>query len=151
MAMIESDIIIARPPTEVFSYVTDPSQFGEWQSDVVSGHLEGDQPARVGSRCTMTRRIRGSERTFTFEITKLDPPVTWAIHGIDGPVRTDVTVTIEPVNDGQDSHVTIKVDYHGHGIGKMLLPGVVRKAREEAPQNCENLKRQLESNPGTTG
>jgi uncharacterized protein YndB with AHSA1/START domain len=151
MTVIESDVTIARPPAEVFAYITDPSRFGEWQSGVIHGHLEGDQPAHVGSRCTTTRSIRGSERAFTSEITKLDPPTTWAIHGIDGPVRADVTITVEPVNDGRDSHVTIQVDFHSHGIGKMLLPGVVREAHQEAPRNCENLKRQLESNPGTTG
>lgn len=149
--MIESDVIIARPSAEVFAYITDPSRFGEWQSDVVRGRIEGDQPAHVGSRCTMTRRIRGSERTYTYVITNLNPPRTWAIHGIDGPIRTDVTVTVEPVNDGRDSRVTIQSDYHGHGLGKMLLPGVVRTARQEAPGNSENLKRRLESSPGTTG
>jgi uncharacterized protein YndB with AHSA1/START domain len=148
--VIESDVTIARPPAEVFSYVTDPSRFGDWQSGVVSAHLEGDEPAHVGSRCTMTRRVRGSERSFTSEITKLDPPATWAMHGIDGPVRADVTVTVEPVSEGRESHVTIQVDFHGHGIGKVLLPGVVREARQEGPQNCQNLKRQLEGSQGTT-
>ena len=40
MTLIVSDVDIARPPDEVFSYVTDPSRFGEWQADVVSGHIE---------------------------------------------------------------------------------------------------------------
>jgi len=28
-------IEIARPPAEVFAYVTDPSRFPEWQRDIV--------------------------------------------------------------------------------------------------------------------
>ncbi len=35
MPPIVSHIEIARPPDEVFSYVTDPSRFTEWQADVV--------------------------------------------------------------------------------------------------------------------
>lgn len=34
-------IEIARPPEEIFSYVTDPSRFSEWQKGVVGGHMEG--------------------------------------------------------------------------------------------------------------
>jgi uncharacterized protein YndB with AHSA1/START domain len=41
-----SEVDVARPPGEVFSYVTDPARFGEWQSGVVSAHLEG--PPAVG-------------------------------------------------------------------------------------------------------
>lgn len=81
MASIVTDIDIARPADEVFSYVTDPSRFAEWQAGVVSGHTAGDGPPAVGTRCTMTRRIGGSERTTTSEITQIDPPRTWAIRG----------------------------------------------------------------------
>lgn len=144
MAPIVSAVDIDRPPDEVFSYVTDPSRFGEWQSGVISGHIEGDGPPGVGSKCTMTRRIGGSERTSTSEITEIAPPRTWTIHGIDGPIRADVNVTVEPRQDGGQSHVTIQLDFQGYGIGKIIMPMVVRQARKEAPQSCQNLKNRLE-------
>lgn len=145
MTLVVSDVVIARPPAEVFPYVTDPSRFGEWQSGVVAGHVEGDGPPGVGSRCVTTRRIGGANRTTTAEITQLSPPRAWAVHGIDGPIRADVNVTVDPVSGGAASHVTIKVDFHGHGIGKMLVPMVVRQARAENPRSCQNLKTRLES------
>lgn len=144
MALIVSDVEIARPPEEVFRYVTDPARFGEWQSGVVSGHIEGDGQPRVGSRCVMIRRIGGAERTSVSEITQIAPPGAWAIRGIDGPIRADVSVAVEPVSNGQGSHVTIRLDFHGHGIGKLLLPMVARQARKEVPQSCQNLKKLLE-------
>jgi uncharacterized protein YndB with AHSA1/START domain len=145
VALIVSETDIARPPGEVFSYVTDPARFGEWQSAVVSGHIEGDGPPGVGSKCTMTRLIGGSERTMTSEITEISPPRTWAIRGIDGPVRANVKVTVEPRQGGEQSHVTIQLDFQGHGMGKMLLPMVVRQASKEAAQSCQDLKTRLES------
>lgn len=147
MASIVTDIDIARPPDEVFSYVTDPSRFGEWQAGVVSGHGEGDGPPAVGTRCTTTRRIGGSDRTTTSEITEIDPPRTWVIRGIDGPIRARVSVAVEPREHDEQghSHVTISLDFSGHGIGKMLLPMVVRQARKETPQSCQKLKQRLES------
>ena len=128
----------------MFSYATDPSRFGEWQAGVVSGHIESDGHPGVGSTCIMTRRIGGSERTSTSEITQIDPPRTWAVRGIDGPVRADVTVTVTPLGDGGQSHVTIQLGFRGHGIGKVLVPVVVRQASKEVPQSCQNLKQRLE-------
>src|SRR5215469_6728372 len=95
VAPIVSEVDIVRPPGEVFLYVTDPSRFGEWQSGVVSAHIEGDGQA-VGSRCVMTRRIGGKDRTSTSEITELSPPRRWVLRGIDGPIRANVAVTVEP-------------------------------------------------------
>ena len=144
MAAIVSGIDIARPPGEVFSYVIDPARFDEWQAGVVSGHTEGDGAPAPGTRSVVTRHVGGSDRAFTSEITEIDPPRLWAIHGLDGPVRAAVRVTVEPRQDGQQSHVAISLEFSGHGLGKVLLPGVIRQARKEAPQNCQKLKERRE-------
>lgn len=52
MAPLVSSIDIARPPEQVFAYVTDPIRFPEWQYDVVSVRMEDDAPAGAGSRFT---------------------------------------------------------------------------------------------------
>ena len=148
MASIVSSIEIARPQEEVFSYVTDPSRFAEWQAGVVGGSMEGGKSPSVGSKCTTTRRIGGTEREVTSEITKIDPPTSWAVHGIDGPIRAIVNVTVEPLNGSAQSRVTIELAFEGHGIGKLLVPLVIRRqARNEMPENCRRLKRRLETMP----
>jgi uncharacterized protein YndB with AHSA1/START domain len=145
MAPLVSNIEIARPQDEVFAYVTDPSTFSEWQAGVVGGSMEGGKSPGVGSKCTTTRRIGGAERAVTSEITKIDPPASWVVHGIDGPIRAIVGVTIEPLNGNTQSRVTIAVDFEGHGIGTLLVPLVVRRqARNEMPTNVQRLKEQLE-------
>jgi uncharacterized protein YndB with AHSA1/START domain len=123
MAAISGDIGIAHPPGEVFSYITDPSRFAEWQAGVVSGHNEGDGAPAAGTRSVVTRHVGGSDRAFTSEITEIDPQRSWAIRGIDGPVRAAVKVTVEPRQDGRAPHVAISPDFTGHGLGKVLLPG----------------------------
>lgn len=144
MQPIVSTIEIARPPEDVFSYVTDPSRFAEWQKGVIRGGSEGGPPA-VGTRCTTTRAIGGSERTATQEITEITPPKSWSVRGIDGPVRADVDVNVEPLDGGARSRVTITLDFHGHGIGKLLVPLFVhRDATKEVPKSCVKLKELLE-------
>ena len=74
MAPLVSTIDVARPQDEVFSYVTDPARFAEWQENIVSGHIEGDRPPAVGSKCMTTRRIGLAKRPVTSEITAISPP-----------------------------------------------------------------------------
>jgi uncharacterized protein YndB with AHSA1/START domain len=145
MAPIIAAVDVDRSAAEVFAYATDPTRFSEWQSGVVEGHLEQDGPPRVGSRCVTTRRIGGAERPATAELTHLDPPRTWGVRGIDGPIRATVEVTVAPLAEAR-SRLTIAVDFEGHGIGTVLVPLLVRRqARTEMPTNVANLKRHLES------
>src|ERR1700733_5470109 len=141
MAPIVNSIEIARPAEEVFAYATDPSTFPEWQRGVVNGHL--DTPTtRVGSQCTTVRKIGGREREVNTQITEYDPPRRWADRGIDGPIRAIVVVTGAPVADRAGSRLTIELDFTGHGIGKLLVPLIVRRqAASEMPENMRRLKR----------
>jgi uncharacterized protein YndB with AHSA1/START domain len=146
MAPIVSSIEIARPPEEVFAYVTDPSRLAEWQESVVSARAQGGDSPAVGSRAVTTRKIGRLERTMTMEMTNISPPRDWAVRGIDGPVRGVVNGTVEPLDDGARSRVTIELDFEGHGLGKLLVPLVVRRqAQKEMPRNLQNLRERLES------
>jgi uncharacterized protein YndB with AHSA1/START domain len=138
---------IDRPAAQVYAAATDPSLFPQWQKGVEGGHL--DAPADgtlppVGTRCVTTRRIGGSSREVTSELSHIDPPRTWGVRGTDGPIRATVDVTVVPVTDAR-SKLTISVDFTGHGIGKVLVPLIVRReARKEMPENMAALKRLIE-------
>jgi len=144
MTPIVSTIEVARPPEEVFSYVTDPTRFAEWQRDVVSVHADSRGTPAVGSRFRTTRRIGGVERTTTQQVTELDAPRRWAARGVDGPIRPSATVTVEPIETGFRSRVTFTLDFEGHGVGVPLAPLVRRQAEKGAPVSYRNLKALLE-------
>jgi uncharacterized protein YndB with AHSA1/START domain len=147
MAPITTSAEIARPAEEVFAYVTDPSTMHEWQQGCISGRLDTPTTS-VGSHCTTMRKIGGREREVTTEITEYDPPRRWADRGIDGPIRAIVGVTVEPLADGARSQLTIDLDFAGYGIGKVLVPLVVRRqAASEMPANMRRLKERLETGP----
>jgi Polyketide cyclase / dehydrase and lipid transport len=149
MPPIVTSAEIGRPAAEVFAYATDPTRFSEWQQGVVDGHMDGPasgslSPA-VGAKCVTTRRIGGANRPSTSELAHIDPPRTWGVRGIDGPVRAAVEVLVEPVTDSR-SRLTISVDFTGHGIGKILVPLIVRReARKEMPDNMAALKQRMEA------
>jgi uncharacterized protein YndB with AHSA1/START domain len=146
MAPIVSSIEIARPPEEVFAYVTDPSRLAEWQESLVSSRPESGGPPAVGMRAVMVRRVGRRERTMTMELTDFSAPRSWAARGIDGPIRAIVNGSVEPLDDGARSRATIELDFEGHGIGKLLVPLVVRRqAQQELPRNMRSLKEHLET------
>jgi hypothetical protein len=150
MAPIVTSADIGRPAAEVFAYATDPARFSEWQQGVVDGHMErpanGAQALAVGAKCVTTRRIGGANRPSTAELVQIDPPKAWAVRGTDGPIRATVNVLVEPLGDAR-SRLTISVDFTGHGIGKILVPLMVRReARKEMPENMAALKRRMEHN-----
>jgi uncharacterized protein YndB with AHSA1/START domain len=145
MPPIVSNTDIARPPDEVFAYVTDPSRFHEWQHDVVRVDIQGDGLPGVGSRFITTRRLGGAERAMTQEITELNPPRRWVVRGVDGPLRPSADVTVEPLAGGTRSRVTIALDFEGHGFGKLLPLDVIRRmAVKGGAKSYQNLKERLE-------
>jgi carbon monoxide dehydrogenase subunit G len=141
---LTTSIEVSRPPNEVFAFVTDPSRFGEWQDGVIEGATT-DAAAHVGTRCVTTRKIGFMRRAATSEITHIDPPRTWGVRGVDGPIRATVDVTVDPAADGA-SRVTIDVEFQGRGIGKVLVPLAVRRqASKEMLSNMRRLKQRLET------
>jgi hypothetical protein len=146
MPPIVTSAEIGRPAAEVFAYATDPSRFSEWQKGVVDGHMDG--PANgtlaVGAKCVTMRHIGGANRPSTSELVQIDPPKTWGVRGTDGPIRAAVDVLVEPLTESR-SRLTISIDFTGHGIGKILVPLMVRReARKEMPENMAALKHRME-------
>ena len=145
MAPVMASTVVDRPAAEVFAYATDPARFREWQQGLIDGHLDPPGPARVGAKCLTTRRIGGASRTVTAELTHIDAPRTWGVRGVDGPIRATVDVTVEPLSENS-SRLTIAVGFAGHGIGKLLVPLIVRRqAQKEMPANVAALKRRVEA------
>jgi hypothetical protein len=52
----------------------------------------------------------------------------------------------KPLGEGDRSRVSIALEFEAHGIGKLLVPLVVRRqAQAEMPRNLRKLKERLES------
>jgi uncharacterized protein YndB with AHSA1/START domain len=146
MAPIISIAEVARPAEEAFAYVIDPGTMPEWQQGVERGDLD-THTTTVGSHCTTVRKIGGREREVVTEITEYEPPRRWADRGIEGPIRANVSVAVEPLSNNSRSRITIELDFTGHGIGKLLVPLFVRRqAAKEMPGNMKRLKERLEAN-----
>lgn len=145
MTPITGSIEIARPPQEVFDYVTDLARQGEWQAAIVSVEVETEGPTRVGTRAVVTRHVPGGTRAFPFEVTEHDPPQRSSFQVTDGPVRPHGTVTFTALDSGTRTKVDFEMEFAGHGLGVLILPLAQRDARSQVPKDLGALKQRLES------
>jgi uncharacterized protein YndB with AHSA1/START domain len=148
MPAIVSQIEIARPPGVVFAFVTDPTRFPQWQHDVVAVRVEGPGVVDVGGRFTTVRQIGRVERDMTQQVTVRQEGRAWSVRGVDGPVRPNVDVTVQPLDDGERCLVTFVFDFDGHAMGRALLPLVRRMTARQAPLSVRRLKDLLEAPTG---
>jgi uncharacterized membrane protein len=146
VAPIVETVEIAKSPPEVFAYLDDLGRHGEWQTQIESVELLTEGRTRVGTRAVDTRRVPGGRRKITYEITEHDPPRRAAFRGLDGPIRPVGLVTVEPLDEGRRSRVTLELDLVGHGLlGKLFAPIARRDARKRVPEDQARLKERLES------
>jgi hypothetical protein len=144
MAGVTATTEIDRCAEDVFAYATDPTRFHEWQAGVVEGHLDHPDAPQVGTLCHTTRRIGFADRSSTSALTHIDPPRTWGVRGLDGPIRAIVDLAVTALGPTR-ARLSITVDFEGHGIGKLLVPMAVRPAaRKEMPANLAALKQRIE-------
>jgi uncharacterized membrane protein len=144
MAPIVDSIEINRTPEDVFAYFEDLAKHGEWQQQIVSVHLDTDGPTRVGSRATDKRRLPGGTRDVSYEITEHDAPHKSSFRGVNGPIRPRGTVTVEPLDGGTRSKLTLDFELEGKGVGVLLAPLARANARKEIPKSHRRLKELLE-------
>jgi len=112
---------------------------------VVRASRIDDVPMKTGSTVSLTRRMGKREQTMTSELTEYSPPRSYAFRVVDGPVRARGKGTFEPLPNGERTRFTFELDFDGHGIGKILVPLVVRRqAAKELPESHESSKKQLE-------
>ena len=145
MGAVRESIEINRRPEEVFAYLDEVERHGEWQEDVVGVERQTEGPTRLGTRVRETRKVPGGDRSMTYEVTEYEPPRRSSFRVLDGPIRAVGTISVEPLDNGSRSRVTIDMDFEGRGIsGKLLLPVARGQARKQVPKSQQKMKEILE-------
>jgi len=146
MAPIVRSIEIDRSPEDVFAYLDDLSRHGEWDDMILETRVETEGPTRVGTRATDKRQLPLGKQDVPYEITEHDPPRRSAFRGTEGPVRPVGSVTIEPLDEGSRSRVTLEFALEATNLlGKLLAPLANREARKHVPKQQARIKERLES------
>ena len=154
MAHIARAIEIARPPEEIFDYITDLDRLTEWATMVKETRDLGDRPIKQGTTFSQTIKAAGSvDIDCDWHVKQLQRPrhVHYEATAPDGG-QMQMSQTIMPL-DGGRSKVEIDLDYEvpggvlGQIADKLVFEGQNEK---EADTSLENLKRILEDGVSDT-
>jgi uncharacterized protein YndB with AHSA1/START domain len=77
-------IHIARPPEDVFAYMTDPSNLDTWQ-DVEEATQLTRGPVGPGTRFREVHKVLGRRRTELTEVVAFEPGRRFDIRVVEGP------------------------------------------------------------------
>jgi carbon monoxide dehydrogenase subunit G len=128
----ELTIEIARPPEEVFAYLTDPANLPVWQSGVRSATLRD-------GKIEESRTLLGRELQTTLEIVEQEEPRLFTLRAVDGPVRFSVRHELEP--SGGDTLLTVTAE---SGVPSFAGGLLARRVEKQFRQDFERLKQILE-------
>jgi uncharacterized protein YndB with AHSA1/START domain len=137
---------IARPPEQVFAYVTDPAKLPTWQTNTISAVPDPDGPLRLGSRIREVHRgPRGTELASLVEVSELEPNRALALRMIEGSLPVDARITFDPSEHG----TRMRFSVHGEPSGplRFLQPLMRAALKRQFREHCAALKRVLEG-PG---
>jgi carbon monoxide dehydrogenase subunit G len=138
---VERQISIARPPNEVFDYISDIRNDPTWHTDVlqVSSSTDG-----VGMGTVFNVKVKPSmgvsEGTMT--VSKLEPGRLIEFQGRMGRMSPTVTNMCEP--DGHGTFVTRRVEMELSGVMRLMAPMARSKIGKSNEGFLANLKRLLE-------
>ncbi len=95
---------INAKPEDVFPYVSDLTQHGEWNENL-RVEATSDGPAAVGSQYHSTGRMMGKEVQNEVRITELESPTRLSFVSSDGKVDFLQEFTFQPIDEGAIANI----------------------------------------------
>lgn len=139
---IVNEIVIDRPPSDVFEFITNVANNPQWQRGMREAHFTSGPPLRVGSTYAQVAVFLGRRIESRFEIVEYEPGRLVKGSTTVSPFPITFTRVVEP--EGTGSRVTAIVEGNPEGFYKLASPIVRRLVAASVTRDYENLKRLLE-------
>lgn len=148
MPRVEEEVVIDRPPEDVFTFVTSPEKDLEWVSTAVERRRESEAPIDVGSRIRAVDKFLGRRIESTLEVTEHKPSTRSSVR-LDGPVKARGTYELEPAGTGTRFKWILDAEpgLGGLYLGRITDPLVTFVFRRRIRSDLERLKSRLETQP----
>jgi hypothetical protein len=145
MSAAVASIEIARRPEDVFAYMLEPLYYPEWDDSAVSADRDDpSSPLHVGSKTKVLHRMGPIKAPTTEELIELNPPRQFTNRGVSGPLAGIARCTVEPLDDGRRSRVTITLEIEASGLAKLIVPFALRRAQSALPKQLEKAREILD-------
>lgn len=134
---------IRRSRNMVFSFLADPRNETQWQSDLVESKLLSSGAVGVGSTGCDVRMFMGKTTTTTWQVTEFLPSETMAFKVVSGPMPFEGSFALESIEDG--TRVIYRVQARTSGISKLFDPLLSYYVRVRGHKQMKALKAALEA------
>ena len=112
MARYKASVDTARPPAQVFAYLSDFTTAAEWDPGTVQSERLGEGPIREGTEFRLVAVFLGRKTTLTYRIVEYQPPHAVTFRGENSTVVSLDRITFEPSDAGTrivyDAELTLK-------------------------------------------
>jgi uncharacterized protein YndB with AHSA1/START domain len=145
---VEHEVTIARPPADVFAYLTNMEKIPEWQATAVEGRLESER-LEEGARAVEVRKFLGRPMESTLRVTAFEPDRHFAAEVVSGPVSFRVDHRLEPDDGG--TRVSFTIEGEPGGFFRFAEPVIERQVRRQVTDDFTTLKLRLETGAAGQG
>lgn len=140
---VEVNVIINKPPEEVFAFITNFENNALWQSGVMSAHFTSTGTLRVGSTYVQHSKFLGQQIEFAFEILEYEPGRHIRFKTTSGTFPVDIVRAVEPADGG--TKLSAIITGEPGGIFRLAAPLVHSMMRRQIETDYANLKTLLEA------
>jgi uncharacterized protein YndB with AHSA1/START domain len=151
---VESEIVIAKPRSEVFDYIARGERLPEYVTDFASVKQESEGQPGLGTTYSYKMGRGGAEGTF--EWTEFEPPSRLAWHGPPakaGPGSMEPSGWWEFSDSGTGTQVKLVMTPKPGGLFRLIAPLMGMSMRKGNAKALDLLKQRLErgsaSEPGS--
>ena len=140
---VETEIVIAKPRTEVAAYVADADNATAWYKNIKAIEWKSPKPLALGSRVAFVAKFLGRRLAYTYEVRELTPGERLVMSTDAGPFPMETTYTWE---DARGGGTRMKLRNRGEpsGFGKVAGPMMARAMRRANEKDLARLKGILE-------
>ncbi len=146
MIVQESRLPVARPPDEVFAFVSDMTNAPRWQGGLREVRRLTPGPLRIGTEHEFVRRFAGREVASRNRFVAFDPGRFVAFAFPQGSLTGRGSYQVQPDEHG-GSLLTSRVEFHVTGVMRLAQPILARVLRRDVRRDDQALKALLEAAP----
>ena len=142
---IVSEADIAKPPADVYAYVTTPGHWPEWHPSSLAVRGAVDHSLAVGETVEEDFSVAGRTGRVTWQVAAREPDRYWRIDGtIGGRKAGTVSYTLKPGAGG--THFVREFEYGSPNLLFELLNRwrIRQQVEEESRTAVQRLKQRLE-------
>ena len=142
MAKVETSIVVNRPVSEVFQFLSVNENALQWQPGLLETRITNDVQS-VGRAWIDVVQFLGRRMEVPFQLTDWQVDRRIAFQSTGGPIPMQGSYTVEP--SGSGTQVTFVLTGEPGGFFKLAEPVLMKMLQRQWQTNLANLKDVLEA------